>query len=330
MILLFFISIWDYSYTVDIDLTYDDNVYAYSQPYIDDFLSGVRPYRFPFETYDDLVTSLDFALLLRNKFFGKRTTTFNLDISTDNYLVNKQKNYQKFSAGLRQSLGKYAIKVYYQLIPSYLIRYYRNPQGESTDYIGCEVTYHTLTGKISFATEHELTISAAYGHKWDDYINEFDRYDAQAHIVSFGIEKELLRHLDFAFSYDYKTSSADSADVSTLTSELMPDGSYDEHDIGIDLSLQSNVLLATRFMCSYEYDYRKYKTSTSEDSLHFGRIDHVHQINLESRSRITTGLLLKLNFMRQWRNSTSEILPDISEIKDYIRYKAGAGFVFYY
>ncbi len=330
MILLFLVSVWDYSYSFDIGLTYDDNVYAYSQSYIDDFLSAVRPYRFPFETYDDLVTSLDFALLLRNKFFGKRTTTFSLGINTDNYLVNKQKSYQKYSAGLRQSLGKYAVKVYYQLMPSYLIRYYRNPHGESTDYIGCEVTYHTLTGKISFTTEQDLTISAAYARKWDDYITEFDRYDAQSHIVSFGIEKELLRHLDFAFSYDYKTSSADSADVSTLSSELMPDGSYDEHDIGIDLALKANVLLATTFMCSYEYGYKKYKTSTSEDSLHFGRIDHVHGINLESRSRITAGLLLKLKFARQWRISTSEIFPDIDEIKDYVKYRTSAGFEFYY
>jgi hypothetical protein len=330
VILLLFISIWDYSYNFDVGLAYDDNVYAYSQSYIDDFLDAVRAYRFPFETYDDLITSADFTLLVRNRLFGNRTTTFSFDVNTDNYLVNKQKNYQKYSAGLRQSLGKYAVRVYYQLIPSYLIRYYRNPHGESTDYIGCEVTYHTLTAKISFATGQELTISAAYGHKWDDYITEFDRYDAQTHIVSFAIEKEFHKHLDFAFSYDYKTASADSADVSTLSSELMPDGSYDEHDFGIDLALQASVLLATRFMCSYEYGYRNYKTSTSEDSLHFGRIDHVHRIDLESRSRITTGLLLKLNFMRQWRISTSEILPDIDEIKDYIRYKAGAGFVFYY
>lgn len=330
MIALLLISLWDYSYNFDIGLTYDNNVYAYSQSYIDDFMNAVRPYRFPFETYDDMMTSADFALLVRNRMFGKRTTTLSLAVNTDNYLVNKQKNFQKYTIGLRQSLGKYAVKVSYQLIPSYLIRYYRNPLGGSTEYIGCDVTYHTLTGKVSFATEQEITISAAYGHKWDDYITEFNRYDAEAHIVSFGIEKKLHRYLDFAFAYDYKNAHADSADVSTLSSELMPDGSYYEHDIGADLTLQTRIILATTLRCSYEYGFRRYSTSTNEDSLHFGRIDHLHRISLESRSRIATGLLLTSNVMRQWRSSTSEILPNIDEIKDYVRYRIGAGLEFYY
>lgn len=330
MIVLLFVAFWDYSYNFDIDLTYDDNVYAYSQTYIDDFLNAVRPYRFPFQTYDDLTTSFDFTLLVRNKLFGKRTTTFSFDLNTDNYLVNTQKNYQKYAISLRQSLGRYAVKLSYHIIPTYLIRYYRNPHGESTDYIGCEVTYHTLTGKASFTTTQDITISAAYGHRWDDYISEFNRYDARVHIASFAIEKKLRKHLDFSFGYDYKNSRADSANVSTLVSELTPDGSYYEHSIGATLGLQTGVLCATGLKCSYDFGYRSYNTLTSEDSLHFGRIDHLHRISLGSRSRITTGLMLKLSFMRQWRSSTSEILPDIDEIKDYVRYRAGAGLEFYY
>ncbi|UCF71717.1 MAG: hypothetical protein JSW49_05455 [candidate division WOR-3 bacterium] len=330
MIAILLIAAWDHSYNLDIDFTYDDNVYAYSQSYIDDFLNSVRPYRFPFETYDDLTTSVDFALLLRNRLFGKRTTTFNFGLGTRNYLVNKQKNYQNYTIGLRQSLGRYAVKLSYQFIPNYMIRYYRNPFGESTEYIGCEVAYHLLTGKISFTTEQDIIISAAYRHKWDDYITEFNRYDAEAHIVSLAIEKKLHKFLEFAFSYDYKNARADSADVSTLSSELVPDGSYYEHDIALNLSLQTRVILATTFNCSYDYSFRRYNASTNEDSLHFSRIDHLHRIRFGSRSRIKTGLLFKLDFMRQWRNSTSEILPDIDEIKNYTKYRIGAGFEFYY
>ena len=116
MIVLLLITFWDYSYVLDVDFSYNDNVYAYSQAYIDDFLNQVRPYRFPFEAYDDLVTGVDFRLLVRNKFLGQRTTTLSLDLNSDNYLVNNQKNYQKYTFGLRQSFGKYAVKLSYGII----------------------------------------------------------------------------------------------------------------------------------------------------------------------------------------------------------------------
>ncbi len=83
MIVILLFAFWDYSYNLDIGFSYDDNVYTYSQSYIDDFLNGIRSYRFPFETHDDLVTALDFRLLVRNKFFGGRTTTFSFDLNTD-------------------------------------------------------------------------------------------------------------------------------------------------------------------------------------------------------------------------------------------------------
>jgi hypothetical protein len=66
MIILLLITFWDYSYNLDVGFSYDNNVYAYSQPYIDDFQNSVRPYRFPFEAYDDLMTSVDFDILVRN------------------------------------------------------------------------------------------------------------------------------------------------------------------------------------------------------------------------------------------------------------------------
>jgi hypothetical protein len=330
MVLLLFVTFWDYSYDFDLDFTYDDNIYAYSQQYIDDYLSGIRSYRFPFETYDDLVTSFDFALLVRNRFFGKRTTTFSLDVNTDNYLLNNQKNFQKYTFGMRQSFGRYAVKASYQVIPRYLIRYYRDPSGESTDYIGCEATYHTASAKVSFTTVRDITLTAEYGHRWDDYIPEFNRYDANGHAATFGIEKELSRYLDFAFSYEFRNSNTDPADAMTSGIDLTPDGSFYQHALGADFSIQVSAALPTTVQLSYDYGFRSYNTSTSDDSLHFGRRDHRHLVSLITYSRIITGLRLKLILMRQWRAASSEIMPDIDEIKDYVRYRAGAGVEFYY
>ena len=330
MFLLLFITFWDYSYNFDLDVTYDDNVYAYSQQYIDDYLNGIRPYRFPFETYDDLVTSFDFALLVRNKFFGKRTTTFSLDVNTDNHLLNNQKNFQRYTFGVRQSLGRYAVKASYQVIPRYLIRYYRDPSGESTDYIGCEATYHTAGVKVSFTTVRDITLTAAYGHRWDDYIPEFNRYDANGHVATFGIEKELSRSLDFAFSYEYRTSDTDSAAAATSDIDLTPDGSFYQHALGADFLMHLSAILPATIKLSYDYGFRSYSTSTGDDSLHFGRRDHRHLVTLRTYARIITGLRLKLILMRQWRAASSEIMPGIDVIKNYVRYRAGAGVEFYY
>jgi len=330
MIAIVLLAFWDYSYDIDIDFEYDNNVYTYSQQYIDDFLNQVRPYRFSFETYDDLVTSVDFRLLLRNRFIGKRTTTFSLDINTNNYLVNNQKNYQQYTFGLRQSFGRYAAKISYQVIPGYLIRYYRNPQGTSTDYIGCEVAYHTVSGKVSFATIEDITLSAGYGHRWDDYIEEFNRYDASGHVFSFGIEKELRKYLDFEFSYAYRSSENDSADFSTSGTELTPNGSFYQHSLSGNLNLQAMIMVPSTLQLSYVYVFRNYSAIYPEDSLHFGRQDHRHRITFESHFRILTGMHIKLFATRQWRDATSEILQRIPEIKDYVRYKIGAGLEFYH
>jgi len=277
-----------------------------------------------------LVTSVDFRLLIRNKFFSKRTTTFSFDLNTDNFLVNNQKNYQKYTLGLRQSFGRYAFKIWYQTIPGYLIRYYRNPQGPSTEYIGCQATYHTVSAKISFATIENIMLSAGYGHRWDDYIEEFNRYDASGHLLSFGIAKELRKHLNFEFEYAYRSSKNDSADVTTSTTELTPDGSFYQHSLSGDFTLQAVIVVPSTLQLSYSYGFRNYTAAFPEDSLHFGRQDHRHRITLSTYSRVLTGMQMKLFAMRQWRNATSEILPTIDEIKDYSKYKVGAGLEFYH
>lgn len=330
MILFILISLWDYSYNFDVDATYDNNIYAYSQEYIDEFLNGVRSYRFPFETYDDMITSFDLALLLRNKFFGSRTTTFSANLSADNYLLNRQKNSQRYIFGIRQSLGTYAVKLSYQIIPGYLIRYYRNPAGESTDYIGCEATYHSAGGKISFTTAKNITLTAEYKHRWDDYIEEFNRYDAEGHVLTFGIDKKLHKRIDFAFAYEFRNSQSDSTEIPTSLAELTPDGSFYQHSLSGAFSIQMVSILPTEMKLSYGYDFRSYTASTNEDSLHFGRRDHQHRATLITRSRLMTGFNVKLLLMRQWRYATSDVFPDIDRIKDYTKYKAGAGFEFYY
>ena len=149
IILLFSLGLWDYSYNVSAVTLYDNNIFTYSPERIQEFMDNTVSYKYPFETYDDLRTSAAVSLKLRNKFIENRTTTFNIGLNLHHYLINQEKDFQSITAGVRQSFKTFAVKIEYTHIPEYLIRFYRNPAGSSTDYIGCDVQYRTLSGKIS-------------------------------------------------------------------------------------------------------------------------------------------------------------------------------------
>ncbi len=329
-IIFFFIAVWDYSYNFAADVTYDNNIFSYSSEYIDDFMNQVGPYRFPFETYDDLITSGKLNLLLRNKFFGKRTTTFNIGIRINHYLTNNQKDYQRIDIGLRQSFGKIAAKVSYQIIPNYLIRYYRNPQGSSTDYIGCETKYQTVSGKLSFSPKPSVLFYVQYKRRWDDYIPEFDIYDANGHILGIDSEIQLTKRIVLSFGYVYRSFQTDSSAILTTPDESVPDGSYYQHSVKGNLTFQFKFLLPTRLNLHYNYNFRNYTTTFADDAMHFGRQDHVHKITASTEFRIFTRMFLEISYLRQLRNATSEILPGIDTIKDYNKYRISAGLHFHY
>jgi hypothetical protein len=329
-LLILFIAVWDYSYQFTTDFIYDDNIFAYSDEYIDDFVNSVNAFRFPFETHDDLIISADLHYYLRNKFFADRTTTFDLIIDPSHYLINSDKDYLRLGFGIRQSFGRYALKLSFQTIPSYLIRYYRNPQGSSTDYIGCTVNYPDLTAKLSVYPRPSWRIDIRYKLGWDDYTEEFDRYDASYHDIGLGTDIGISEQFSAWLGYAYKSLSNDSAEMVTGL-ESAPDGSYQRHVLDAELNIEFMTLMPTRIKLGYTYGFSNYKTEFSTDSLHFGRQDHAHKVSTRIDLKIFTGMYLRTYLTRQWRNATSEISPiDIDRIKDYDKYKAGVGLSFYH
>jgi hypothetical protein len=330
LLLATIISFWDCSYNIATEFTYDNNLFNYSAEYINDFMEQLRPYRFPFETYDDLRTSTHLSLLIRNEFFSGRTTTFNVYVSLNNHLINNQKDYQKLLAGIRQSFGPWALKATYDIIPGYLIRYYRNPHGSRTDYIGCKVTYRTLTGKLTIQPRPQLAFDLWYKLRQDDYIDEFSAFDAHAHVLGVGSEIELVNNLTMNINYEIKSSSTDTANVATSLNEDAPDGSYVQHTIDWGARWAVKLLLPTYMSCGYEYTFRNYQSQESIDSLHYGRQDHTHQFFAGAEMKLFAGIHLILSYDIQWRKATSEVFTDIGRLKDYGKYRLGAGVRLYY
>ena len=329
-LLIILIAVWDYSYQFTTDFIYDNNIFGYSDVYIEDFINSVDPYRFPFETYDDLVISANLNYYLRNKFFGQRTTTFSINIKPSHYIVNNEKDYLRIGIGVRQSFGRYALKLAFQTIPSYLIRFYQNPLEQNTDYIGCTVNYPSLSAKLSVKLKPSADLELRYKYAWDDYITEFDQYDAISHNLDIGSNIGISEKFSVWLGYGYRTLKNDSSTITTVL-ESAPDGSYQRHVLDCEMNVELKTLMPTRLKLGYTYGFKRFTTEFDADSIHFGRQDHMHNIFTRVDLKLFIGMYFRIYFSRQWRNATSEISPlDIDRIKDYDKYKIGAGLSFYH
>ncbi len=327
MIVLFIFSLWDYSYNITADFIYDNNIFNYSEKDLNEFLEYQSPYRFPFETYDDLITAMGLNLLLRNNFFEKKTTTFNLGINLRRYWVNNEKSYQKIYFGIRQSFTGFAVKIWYRLIPDYLIRYYQNPKNEEREYIGCRLRYHTINGKITSRIGRSIKIDLLYKRGWDDYIQEFNQYDANYHTFSFNLGTK--KAVEFECGYEFKLSRTDN--INSLSGNTdHPDVSYDLHKIGCAIRCRKRLILPLNFKISYKFIFKKFSSDNPIDSLHFGRQDITQQASITAKTRIFPGMNLNIDYGYQWRRSSSTIPIDIESFKNYNKYKFKIGLFIYH
>jgi hypothetical protein len=329
--ILYFIALWDYSYDCSINFTYDNNIFNYSQNYIDDFMGQIRPYRFPFETYDDFCTGVAMDILIRNKFFNERTTTLNLGVYLRHYAINEQKDFQRLDVGLRQSFGSWALKGSYRIIPRYLIRYYRDQGGTYMEYIPCNVRYHTLTGKITLPRMARFSSALMYHYSIDDYVEAFDIYDARAHAIGLQSTIELSRTLQMDVGYDLKSSSLDTiASTGPSDDEEVPDGAYLQQTFEAGIELHGLGMLPLSIIIGYRYTFRNYRTDDPDDRMHFSRRDHQHRLSLNAELKVRSGIVLSTGFFHNLRNATSEAFPRIDSIKDFNQDRLSAGLKFYY
>ncbi len=318
--ILFLFTAFDYSINTNLNFVYDDNIFEYSKQYLEEFISGLNPEHFPFETYDDLYTTYGMDILIRNKFIGRRTTTINLNFTGYNYFINQQKNYSIISTGIRQSFGKIAIKLGYLIMPGYLIRYYPDPMG--IDYIGCEFTEHLLTFKTNLKLS-KLDFGLVVGYEIDDYIKNFDVYDSRATRGGPFFEFSPSGTLDLKFNYEFKSSTAKGP---------VPDISYVQHRIGLQPVIKMNFPKLSKLGFEYQLKYRIFTTEFSPilDTPHSGRLDVIQIFRTDYKFPIFTNLYLSFDYAYEFRNSHSEVYDEISQYKNYNKWSAGFGLEFLY
>lgn len=320
-IILFLFLTFDYSLNSGIEFIYDDNIFAYSQRYLDEFIHGLYPERFPFETYDDLCMGSYLQLLLKKKSFFGHKATINFNFKGYNYLVNNQKDYIIISTGIRQSFGNWSLRFKYLILPGYLIRYYKDPQG--TEYLGCKFSEHLFSFIIDIMPKRKLSFSLNSNYEIDDYITNFDVYDSKAIRAGFVFEISSLRILKYTLCYEFKSSKAKGP---------IPDISFIQHELEFGLTLTPGFPKFSEIGVEYLLRNRFYTTEVSPliDSPHSGRHDITQRFNLYLKFPIFPSLYVNWEYIYEFRRAHSDVYPQIGDYKDYNKWMAKGGLKFEY
>ncbi|MDH5185848.1 MAG: hypothetical protein OEW70_02150 [candidate division WOR-3 bacterium] len=306
------------TFEADIRFTYDDNIFLYSEKNLKEFQRSVRPYRFPFETYDDFITTLTGALKIRPRLIRRKTSIISLRYRLHHYAVNPVKSYQFFSINLAQNLIKtVGVEAGYLFLPKYLIRYYKDPltQTSPPTYIGCEFAEHLLSTGINYRIKNKISLNPFYKFELDDYNRNFDHYDTKAH--RFGLEASysfIRQIIKLSGKFEYKIARAQGP---------VPDISYDQWAWFVGLKLNPWTFLrrfrGLSFTVNYGQEQRDFVTSnpSSIDPFHTGREDKIQNFGFGVDIPLTRIISIDLSYGFEKRNVSSPYKEEIDDIKDY-------------
>ncbi|MCX7757118.1 MAG: hypothetical protein N2166_02195 [candidate division WOR-3 bacterium] len=296
-------------------LEYDNNIFLYSPEALEEFRNNIRSYRFPFRTTDDLIANYKIRFTLPLRIFKKRSDIL-INYSAKVYTVNTAKSYQTINPSLQiQLVPNFTFRLSYLLIPNYLIRYYKDPQSSRSQYIPCQFTEHLFTSTIWYKFA-QITISPRVRYEFDDYIKKFNFYDGTAWRygirISLPVTKNILLHPDWERKHNNAAGP-------------VPDISYCEDKFSCDwqINFSGKITLES----TVEYAIRRYITTNPPtiDPYHYQRKDAQYSFNINLSYRLKNNWQLFGKYLYALRKTTSPLLIDITEIKDYNNYKISFG-----
>ncbi len=302
---------------IELKSIYDDNIFLYSPEYISDFQHQIRSYRFPINTYDDLINNLN--LSLRVPFYFN--SHFNIYYKQYLYTVNSEKSYQIISGSINKPLTKpLLLRLSYLYLPNYLIRYYRNPLGSSTQYIGCNFSEQLITFGFDY-TISKLKINPFIRYEIDNYKKNFDYYDSKAIRLSLNATWTVSKQTNIEISFESKMNNALGP---------APDISY--YDNGISFKLTSHLPKYDKLgiNLSGEYSIRDFTTtnSSSIDPYHKDRSDNLLNLGGGVFFNVSKNLQVNLNYEYESRKVKSPSLSFIEEVKNYTNNRIVLGLKF--
>ena len=299
---------------------YDNNIYLYSPDYITDYVNRVRSYRFPINSYDDFIVLLNPSFKIPFNLFGVKPDFF-LNYKQYLYTVNADKSYQIFSLTISSTImNRFSLSGEYLFMPRYLIRYYRNPLGPSTNYVGCTFSEQLLSFKLNYKWDI-IKVQPFIRYEIDNYKKNFNFYDGTALRYGLDINLKPSRIVDVTLGIERKQYNAKGP---------LPDISYNDNIGSIEIDLKVPRFEKLSCLVGGEYTNRTFITnnSASIDPFHKDRKDIRYAINIGLSYNISSFLKLEGVFEREVRNVTIPLQVDIEDIKNYTKNRFSAGIKF--
>lgn len=317
---------------------YDDNIFRYAQTDIDKFVNNIEPYRYPIETYDDLITTVEMHAKVRGKFLMNRSTTFNFKIKGNLYYQNSIKDYATFSASVWHKVGREGnLLAKYLFLPRYFVRHYPDldvstpyPYPYFTD---CSFRKHLLALSAGYRFFKAADITISYARELNDYNDAFNEYDTGMN--EFGIAAGLsYRNLLFpSVRYSYTSAQADAIDEPGETKQMSDDSdiSYDEDEVQFSIDLDLTQSKPFRIETDLTYARRLYTTEKPVlvDPTHAGREDVKYGLRLICLFMPTERITFSIGYDFEQRTVSSPYdINQIEDIKNYTRniFSASIGF----
>ncbi len=298
--------------------THDDNPFRYSADDLGSFRRREDAQRFPIRSADDLDLTASTGWRYRYRLAG-RPGSVALKLKLHQFASNREKSYQLASLGVSQSFRTGSkLTGSYLRMPDYLIRYYRDPENEQRNYVGCRFTEGLATARL----EQKLgsfRVSARYRHQQDDYAAPFDYYDTRAHRLGGVLGWKPVREFGLDCDYEFKTAVARGP---------VPDISFQQHSLDVSISSSPRRLTNVSFEAGYGLARRQYTTDNpgETDPSHAARVDLIEEIDFEVGYRFGAARLIA-GYRLEWREVSSPYSEQIEDVKRYRRNRFTVGTV---
>jgi hypothetical protein len=297
-------------------LTFDTNVFRYSDQDLDSFRVSINPDRFPVRSADDLDAALSAGLKYRFN-AGRRYGYLGARFKSHLYASNWDKSYGlgTVEASVSPCSGA-TCKAEFTWMPGYLIRYYR-PSGQH-EYRACRFAEYLV--RVGATQElWRLSLNPGYAFELDEYLDLFDYYDTRAHRPGIRLGYEIVPGLELGAEYELKLANARGP---------VPDISYLQHGLRASVSSRPQNLKRLSFDASYGREMRTFTTENSGelDPSHAGREDLIEDVELEVGYRLGN-VKLVLAYQLAWREAFSPYSDRIEDIKQYRQNRVSLGAV---
>jgi hypothetical protein len=309
--------------------SYDDNTFRYADRDIDKFVNNIEPYRYPIETYDDLITTVEMHAKIRSKLIMNRSTTFNVRVRGNLHYQNNVKDYASFSVSMWHKVcGEGHLLAKYLFLPRYFIRYYPDfdvsipyPYPYFTP---CSFSKHLVLISGGYNLFEKADIGVSYARELNDYNDAFNEYDSGMN--EFGISAGFgYRDLLYpALEYSYTNAQAKATDEPGETKQMSDDSdiSYDEDGLRLSIDLDLTKSKPFRVETGLSYERRFYTTEKPVlvDPTHAGREDTKLGIKLTCLFIPTERITFSVGYEFEQRTVSSPYdINEIEDIKDYTR-----------